>query len=237
MSTEQDIPVPVRRRASVPRGLGLVCAVAAAGALLAGCGDDTDPAQTGSAPDNARASTSPSDSASGSMSPSASASNLTEDQSERKALVPKAKVGYDKAMDTALKAVTGSKPVSIELKGPADKANWVAEVATSDGTKSTVRVDAATGKAGEARTDSDQDGDDKKELAGWLSKAKVTPKQAADTATGKTKGTVTSVELDDTDQGGPMWSVDVVNTGDWNKTTYDIDATNRKVLRQHTDRD
>lgn len=233
----------MRRRASVSRGIGLVCAVAAAGVLLTACGDDNDPAQTGSAPDNARASTSPSDSgsgsdsASGSMSPSASAGELTGDQAERKALVPKAKVGYDKAMDTAVKAVSGSKPVSIELKGPADKPSWEAEVAADDGTKSTVRVDAVTGKAGAARTDSDQDTDDKKELAGLLSKAKVTPQQAAGTATGRTKGTVTSVELDDTDQGAAVWSVDVVNTGDWNKTTYDIDAADLKVLREHVDRD
>ncbi|MEU6389742.1 PepSY domain-containing protein [Streptomyces sp. NPDC046939] len=235
------MPSPSRRRVTVSRGLSLACAVAAAGALLTACGDDKDPAQTGSAPDNARASMSRADSASGSTSPSpspsGSAGGLTEDQSERKTLVPKAKVGYDKAMDAAVKAVNGSKPVSIELKGPSDKPDWEAEVATGDGTKSTVRVDAVTGEAGEPRTDSDQDGDDKKELAGLLSKAKVGPKQAADTATGRTKGTVTSVELDDTDRGGPMWSVDVVNTSDWNKTTYDIDATDRKVLREHVDRD
>lgn len=211
-----------------------MCAVVAAGALIAGCGSDDDgAAQNGAASDSAPASTK----ASASTTPSASAGNLTEDQAERKDLVPKAKVGYDKAWDTAVKAVAGSKPVSIELKGPADKPSWSAKVAKEDGTEHTVRVDAVTGKAGQEQADADQDSDDKKELAGRLSKAKVTPQQAAKTATGRTKGTVTSVELDDTDQGGPQWSVDVVTTNDWNKTTYDIDATSGKVLRQHTDRD
>src|SRR3954471_16301308 len=125
MTAKPDISVPVRPRPAVSRGLGLVCAVAAAGALLTGCGnDDNDPSQTGAAPDNARASTSPSASAQGAESPSSSASGLTEDQAERKALVPKAKVGYDKAMDAAVKAVNGSKPVSVELKGPAGKPRW-----------------------------------------------------------------------------------------------------------------
>lgn len=198
-----------------------------------GCGNDNDGAEKGAASDSAQPSSTPS----GPASPSASASRLTEDQAERKALAPRAKVGYDKAMTAAVRAVSGSKPVSIELKGPAGKPGWEAEVATDDGTESTVRVDAVTGEAGRPRTEADQDGDDKKELADRLAKATVTPQQAAATATGRTKGTVTSVELDDTDQGGPMWSVDIVTTNDWNKTTYDIDATDRKVLRRHTDRD
>ncbi|MEV1026896.1 PepSY domain-containing protein [Streptomyces sp. NPDC050264] len=210
------------------RGIGLACAVVVAGALMTGCGnDDSSAASTGAPTGHAHAS----------GTPSASASGLTEDQAERKALIPKAKVSYDKALETAVKAVDGSKPVSIELKGPADKPGWDAKVAMDDGTEHTVRVDAVTGKADKAQPESDQDGDDKQELAGRLGKAKVTPQQAAQTATDKTKGTVTSVELDDTDQGGPMWSVDVVTTKDWNKTTYDIDATDRKVLREHTDRD
>ncbi|MFJ8828147.1 PepSY domain-containing protein [Streptomyces sp. NPDC102467] len=216
------------RRLLNSRGIGLVCAVAAAGALITGCGnDDKEVGRTGADTGTTRAST----------TSSASAGNLTDDQAERKALVPKAKVGYDKALDTAVKAVDGSKPVSIELKGPADKPGWDAKVATDDGTERTLRVDAVTGKAGKAQADSDQDSDDKQELAGRLSKAKVTPQQAVETATDKTKGTVTSVELDDTDQGKPVWSVDVVTTKDWNKTTYDIDATDRTVLRKHTDRD
>jgi uncharacterized membrane protein YkoI len=202
--------------------------VAAAGALIAGCGDDGyGGGKTASATDSTRAST----------TSSASPSKLTEDQAERKALVPRAKVGYDEALDTAVKAVKGSKPVSIELKGPSGKPSWVTKVATDDGTEHTVRVDARTGKAGQEQAEADQDSGDKKELSALLSKAKVTPRQAVDTATNKTKGTVTSVELDDTDKGGPLWSVDVVTTKDWNKTTYDIDATDRTVLRKHTDRD
>ncbi|MBL1104298.1 PepSY domain-containing protein [Streptomyces sp. 5-8] len=52
-----------------------------------------------------------------------------------------------------------------------------------------------------------------------------------------TKGTVTAVELEDSDGGTPTWSVDVVTTDDWNKTTFDIDATDGKILREHVDRD
>ncbi|WP_208639959.1 PepSY domain-containing protein, partial [Streptomyces tricolor] len=98
-------------------------------------------------------------------------------------------------------------------------------------------VDAVTGKAGQEQAKPDQDPDDKRELADRLEKATVTPQQAAQTATDKTKGTVSAVELDDSDGGTPKWSVDVVTTDDWNKTTYDIDASDRKILREHVDRD
>lgn len=65
----------------------------------------------------------------------------------------------------------------------------------------------------------------------------MTPEQAAAVATGRTKGTVSSVELEDTDQGVTIWSVDVVSPKDWTKTSYDIDAANKKVLQEEVDRD
>lgn len=34
-----------------------------------------------------------------------------------------------------------------------------------------------------------------------------------------------------------MWSVDVVTPKGSNKTTFDVDATNRKILREHVDTD
>ncbi|MFF8732867.1 PepSY domain-containing protein [Streptomyces sp. NPDC015171] len=206
------------------RGTALLSAAAAAGALLAGCGNGAggDTAQAGDA-EAARIAASP--------------STLTQDQTERKRLIPAAKKGWEQALRAAVATVPKSELVSIKLKGPADRPRWKTEVVTADGAAHTVRVDAVTGKAGKAQAETDQDADDKQELAGWLKKATVTPQQAAQTATDKTKGTVTAVKLDDSDGGTPTWSVDVVSTDDWNKTTYDIDATNRKVLREHVDRD
>ncbi|MEU6819085.1 PepSY domain-containing protein [Streptomyces atriruber] len=228
MVTKRNESVVGRGRRTVVRGAGLICVAAAAGALLTGCGsDDGDAAKTGASTAGRAASPSPTD-----------GSTLTDDQRERQALVPKAKVGYDKALDAAVATVDKSKPVSIELDGTPDKPTWEAEVATADGAAHTVHVDAVTGKAGQARADTDQDQDDRRELADLLKKATVTPQQAAQTATDKTKGTVTSVELDDSDKGAMvLWSVDVVTTDDWNKTTFDIDATDRKILREHVDRD
>ncbi|MFH9404129.1 PepSY domain-containing protein [Streptomyces sp. NPDC017638] len=230
MDTKSDGIFPKRQYLPVFRGPALVCAAAAAGALLTGCGQDTGGEATRSgAAEAARI-------AAASSSPSADASHLTEDQRERKALVPRAKTGYEHALHAATAAVAKSEPVSVELKGTPDSPRWEAEVATDDGTAHTVSVDAAGGKAGEARAKHEDD-DDKRELADLLKKATVTAEQAARTATDKTKGTVTAVELDDTDGGTPKWSVDVVTTDDWNKTTYDIDATNRKILGEHVDRD
>ncbi|MGW6533818.1 PepSY domain-containing protein [Streptomyces venezuelae] len=228
MVTKRNASAVRRGRPALTRGTGLICVAAAAGALLTGCGnDDGDTPKSDSSTAGRAASPSSSD-----------GGNLTDDQRERKELVPKAKVGYDKALDAAVATVDKSKPVSIELKGTPDKPVWKAEVATADGASHDVDVDAVTGKAGQARADNDQDQDDKRELADWLKKATVTPQQAAQTATDKKKGTVTSVELDDSDKGDMvLWSVDVVTTDDWNKTTYDIDATNRKIVREHVDRD
>ncbi|WP_206503578.1 PepSY domain-containing protein [Streptomyces chrestomyceticus] len=217
------------------RGAGVaVCAVAVAGALLAGCGDDGGGGGKENAASPSASAAAPS--ASGGESSGASG-QMTEDQRSRKALVPQAKISYDKALKAATEAVPDSKPVSVELKrGTGGKPEWHAKVAASDGTESAVRVDAVTGKADKPRTEN-EDGDDKKKLADRLDRASVTAQQAADTATGKKSGTVTAVELDTNDQKKEIWSVDVVTTNDWNKTTYDVDATDRKVLREHVDRD
>ncbi|MFI8993785.1 PepSY domain-containing protein [Streptomyces sp. NPDC053542] len=234
MDTKRRGMLARRNRTAELRAAGAVCALALAGGLLAGCGDDNSSGGDGGTS---------SPPASGSKSAGATASpgatgKLTADQAERKALIPKAKITYDKALSAATAAVSGSKPVKAELKKGMDgKPEWETEVATSDGAKSEVIVDAVSGKAAKPRTDTDADSEDKQKLAARLKKATVTAQDAAKVATDKKKGTVSSVELDDNDQGKVIWSVDVVTTNDWNKTTYDIDATNKKVLRTHVDKD
>ncbi|MFG2139807.1 PepSY domain-containing protein [Streptomyces sp. NPDC048650] len=216
------------------RAIGLVCAVAATGALLAGCSDGNGK-QSGAARAVKGASASPKDEAPAAASPSAS---LNEDQAQRKDLFPKAKVNYDQALRAAVAAVPGTKAVGADLDdGNGNGPVWETRVATAGGTVSNVLVDAVSGKAGRPHTDSDDDQDDKSRLAAALKKATVTPQQAAQTAMAKTKGTVGAIELDDHDDGSLTWSVDVVSTSDWNKTTYGVDATNRKILWDHVDTD
>ncbi|GLW17859.1 hypothetical protein Stsp01_46020 [Streptomyces sp. NBRC 13847] len=210
---------------AVPRAIGLVCAVAAAGALVSGCGNSPEK-DTGSPRRPVPAS-----------APASPSSSLSAAQAQRKALVPSATVDYAQAMKAAVAAVPASEPIAAELKGTATNPYWNTSVATSDGTVSDVRVDARTGKAGQPQTESDDSGD-KQQLAARLSKATVTAQQAAQTATEKSKGTVTSVELGDSDHGSsdtPAWAVGVVSTSDWNETSYEIDATNRKVLWMHAE--
>ncbi|MET9532965.1 PepSY domain-containing protein [Streptomyces sp. NPDC006649] len=214
------------------RCVGAFSAVTVAGALLM-CGCSGSGGQVPSR-GTAASQASPGGSPSGSASPSG---NLTEDQAERKALIPAAAVGYEKAVKAAVKAVPGSKPVSVELERGADgKPVWKTEVAASDGASSKVQVDVTTGKAGQPRTDTGEDSDDKAKLAARLRKAKVTMYQAAATATGRRKGTVSTAELDD-EKGALVWKVDVVTHADWNKTTFDVDVNSGKVLRENVDRD
>ncbi|MFE7539789.1 PepSY domain-containing protein [Streptomyces platensis] len=213
-------------RPAGPRAIGLVCAVAAAGALLSGCGNSGN--DTGSAQKRAAPATAP-------ASPTGS---LSADQAQRKALVPQAKVDYGQALKAAIAAVPSSEAIAAELKGTPASPYWDTVVATTDGTAYAVRVDAVSGKSQKPQPQSD-DPDDKQELAGRLDKATVTAQQAAQTATEKTKGTVTTIELGDADHGNDTvaWTVGVVTTDDWNETTYEIDATNRKVLWMHVDQD
>ncbi|MFF4871811.1 PepSY domain-containing protein [Streptomyces sp. SID5770] len=221
------------------------------------------PAQTES---TASPSGSPSASPSASPSVSASP-RLTDDQAERQRLVPATKVTWDKATQTAVAAVPQGKLVETELTwappnatasgsatatataSPSVSADasasaspsagaggrtpaWHTSVATSDGTLHDVWVDGVSGKVISDKPDADQDAEDKQELADRLKRATVTPEQAVQTATQDNKGTVTAVELDD-----DAWSVDVVDTGNWDKTTYEVSTTERRVLRQEVDRD
>ncbi|WP_028813391.1 PepSY domain-containing protein [Streptomyces flavidovirens] len=243
-------------RAAVPQArrvrIAALCAVAVA-ALVSGCGNSGDsktPRAAAGQPE-VRQTTSP--------SPTGSP-RLTEDQAARKALVPTAKVTADKAAATAVGEVPDSALLSIELKrsaggaataspaspdgspspSPSPRAGgsvWVAEVSEKDGTEHTVRIDAASGDVIRSRTDPGQDADDKRERAEWLTKVKQTPEQVAKAATDRKKGTVTAMELDDTDSGDVIWSVDVVTTDDWNKTTFDIDAATGDILSEDVDRD
>ncbi|MFD5393767.1 PepSY domain-containing protein [Streptomyces sp. NPDC127097] len=231
MDTNRSGVVVRRGRPAGPRTIGLVCAVAAAGALLSGCGNsgsDTAGPQKSAAPSRAVPATA--------ASPSGS---LSADQAQRKALIPKAKTDYQQALKAAIAAVPSSEAIAAELKGTPASPYWDTVVGTTDGKAYEVRVDAVSGQAQKPQPQSD-DPDDKQQLAARLSKATVTAQQAAETATEKTKGTVTTIELGDADHGNNdtvAWTVGVVTTDDWNETTYEIDATNRKVLWMHVDQD
>ncbi|MEU0740786.1 PepSY domain-containing protein [Streptomyces sp. NPDC006134] len=233
----------IRKRRPL-RSMAVLCALGGSALLLTACGN----AETTAAGVAAPAQT---------TSPAASPS-LSEDQAERKDLVPKAKVSWDKAADTAVGEVPRGKLTHLELKRTSREATaatgspspstpnpapsvgspeWAAEVAAPDGTVHRIDIDAATGKVFRTQPDSDQDADDKRKVADRLGKARQSPEQAVQAATDRTKGTVTGIELDENDDRRLIWSVDIVTTDNWNKTTYDVDAGDGKILREHVDRD
>ncbi|MFJ6700327.1 PepSY domain-containing protein [Streptomyces sp. NPDC091272] len=224
-------------RPAPARAVLAACGVATAMLFVGACGSSSSQT-TGSGTGEAAASASPAAVAS-SASPSPSTSRLTDDQSERQRLLPMAKVGYEKAGTTAQEKVSGGKLVAMELtkKTREGAPVWETDVAQTDGTVQRVDVDAIGGKVAEPRADDDQDKEDKQKLVDRLSKAKVTWDKAAKTATDRKKGTVTTVELDDMDDKRLVWKVDVVTPGNWDKTTYDIDAADGSVVREHVDRD
>ncbi|MDX2389289.1 MULTISPECIES: PepSY domain-containing protein [unclassified Streptomyces] len=218
----------------------LAVGVAVSSALLAGsCGNAKQPVTAAPAAPS---------------SPQASATaggGLTEDQRERMALIPPARVPWDKAAVTAVGEVPKGRLVEIELEAsrgtpagaasgspspagsapPAGMPVWDVTVVAEDGTAHDVQVDAVTGKVTRSRVEPGQDEDDKSEVDEQLKAATTTAQQAVKTATDRKPGTVAAVELDD-----DVWSVDIV-TPDWNKTTYDIDAAKGTVVREHVDSD
>ncbi|TSB24926.1 PepSY domain-containing protein [Streptomyces benahoarensis] len=234
----KDLVVRVRgRRCPVgPRALGAVCAVAATGALLAGCGSGTGKSVSG-APDSPEVA-SPAAATSPGGSPNTSPGrNLTKDQSESKELFAKTKADHTQVLTAAAGAVPHTEPVSTELKGGgAGNPVWETVMAAADGTAHTVRVDAVTGRAGKPVAEQ-QKAEDRKALAKRLRDATVTAPTAARTAMAKKKGDVAAIELENTDHGKPVWKVDVVSTSDWKKTTFDVDAKENKILQEHTDQD
>ncbi|MFB7420198.1 PepSY domain-containing protein [Streptomyces sp. NPDC056121] len=237
--------------------LGTMCAVVASAALMTGCGGDGG--KTTAAATAEAAKIIPNQAATPSDSPSSSG-QLTEDQTARKELLGVTKVTFDKAAATAVGEVSGSKLAELDLKGLDDNDHdeskspspsgtpsprpsgsstvpeWIAEVVEKDGTTHTVRIDAISGKVIQPVTETGQDSGDKSEMADRIARATQTPQEAAKVATDKQKGTVTSINLDESDDKSLVWSVDVV-TKDWNKTDFEIDAVKGTITREEVDHD
>ncbi|MGB8946916.1 MAG: PepSY domain-containing protein [Streptomyces sp.] len=253
-------------RARRLRLVGALCAVAASAALVTGCGSDSDKASSAEATSRAAKTIpkeAPSESPTGSASRTRDqqerkdllgATKVTYDKAATTAVdkVPGGKLtdldlkdaadvkddsdDDDDASASPSASASTKASASASPSGGAAGPQWVAEVAEKDGTVHEVRIDAVSGKVISSAPESDQDAGDKKETADWLSRVKQSPEQAAKAATGKKKGTVTSVGLDDKDGGALVWSVDVV-TDDWNKTDFEVDAVKGTITHEETDRD
>lgn len=207
------------------RVIGVLCVVAAA-VVVSGCGNGGQQESSAAAP-----------TAPAAAAEQSTAGGLTRDQTARKSLIAAAKIGWNEAADTALGTVPGSKLLDIDLRrDDGGSAQWDTRIAAADGTAHVVNVDAVSGQVARTRVESDQDSGDKRELIALLNSAKISPQQAATTATGRKQGTVSAIGLEDSDGGAAVWSVDVVTTNDGQKTAFDIDSATGDVLREEVDR-
>ncbi|MBQ0827045.1 PepSY domain-containing protein [Streptomyces tagetis] len=246
------------RRLPPLRSLAVICAMGGSLLLATACSSaDTTRSSVAEAAPTGSPSTPATDT--GTASPTGTASSSPGgDRAERKALIPMAKITWDKAADTAMKEVPQSKLVDLELQRTSKDATsatgspspstpnpapsvgapeWEAKVAAPDGTVHRIDIDAVSGKVFRTQVEPDQSAADKRDMADRLDKASQTPQQAVKAATDKTKGTVTGLALDENDNQQLQWAVDVVNTDTWDKTTVDVDATNGKVLGEKVDDD
>ncbi|MFE1781231.1 PepSY domain-containing protein [Streptomyces sp. NPDC059506] len=255
-----DRPARPRGRVRVfrcGRPAWLLCGAAAAVVLVGGCGDGDGGEGAATSPPAATATGSPRTEQPGSpggTGGTGATGNLTGDRAERQALVSASKVGYGQAVDDAVAEVDGGKLVDIELdRGRGSDPVWEAKVAAPDGTVHEVTLDAVSGDVLRSQEESGQSDDDRKEVTDLITRAEVSPDEAGTTATGRKKGgRVIGAELDHHDGredhdgqegqegrggGNPVWKVEVVTPGDWNLTTYDIDAVSGDVLSESVDRD
>ncbi|MFE7521428.1 PepSY domain-containing protein [Streptomyces halstedii] len=108
---------------------------------------------------------------------------------------------------------------------------WMAQVAETDGTVHIVTIDAVSGDVLDSKPEANQSDADKQQTADRIAKVKEMPQQAAQVATDKKKGIVTSVDLDENDSQTLVWKVDVV-TKDWKMTTFDVDAEDGKITNE-----
>ncbi|MFF1699913.1 PepSY domain-containing protein [Streptomyces sp. NPDC058257] len=84
--------------------------------------------------------------------------------------------------------------------------------------------------------DRDDDRDDAKENTTEVKAAKVTAADAIKAALANQSGTAVSAELDDEDNGGLVWDVDVLGKGStWH--SVQVDPGTGKVLGSHTEQD
>ncbi|MER5766165.1 PepSY domain-containing protein [Streptomyces sp. NPDC001985] len=224
------------------RAAALFCALAVSVPLVAGCGGTGDDSVVSAAEDSPSAGATPS-----------AVASLSRERTQRRALVESTRVGWEKAASTATGEVPQSELVELDLgrvhhgSSPSPQASpppgtprWTATVALKDGTAHVVDIDAVSGKVLRSGAERDQDADDKRELAGLLAQATRTPQQAVDAATRKHPGTVTGLQLGDSDESGDnvvVWETEVADTGDWTEADVEIDAASGKVLRERIDQD
>jgi uncharacterized membrane protein YkoI len=83
--------------------------------------------------------------------------------------------------------------------------------------------------------DRDDNQDDAKENSAEAKAAKVTAADAIKAALAEKSGTAVSAELDDEDNGGLVWDVDLLNGDNWN--SVQVDPGTGKVLGSHTEKD
>ncbi|MFH8488683.1 PepSY domain-containing protein [Streptomyces longisporoflavus] len=83
--------------------------------------------------------------------------------------------------------------------------------------------------------DRDDDRDDAKENSAEAKAAKVTAADAIKAALADSSGTAVSAELDDEDNGGLVWDIDLLKGDTWH--SVQVDPGTGKVLGSHTEKD
>ena len=151
-----------------------------------------------------------------------------EDAAEAKA----AKVTAADAITAALKSVPGT-AVSADLEDEGSSLVWDVDVLSSGGTWHSVDVDPGTGKVLGSHTERDDDADDADDAADDTAEARAALKGTSVTSAvaakaGASKGTVTSVDLDD-DGRTAAWEVDTTGVNGVEKE-WKVDARSGAVV-------
>lgn len=143
-----------------------------------------------------------------------------------------AKVNAPDAAAAALKAVPGT-VTALDLDSDRSGLVWEADVLSKDGKQHEITLDAGTARVLNQHTDRGDDDDRARERAA-LKDARTTAAEAARTAA--SRGTVTSVELDDDHGAKAVWEVATV-TKDGTERTLLVDPQSGKASAAPQDSD
>ncbi|MER6014507.1 PepSY domain-containing protein [Streptomyces bluensis] len=154
-----------------------------------------------------------------------------DDNAEDAAEARAAKVTAAEAIKAALAEKSGT-AVKAELESEDTNLVWEVDVLSSGNTWHTVHVDPGTGKVLGSHTEQ-EDADDAAEARAALRGGSVSAAEAAETAA--TKGTVTSVELED-EGSGRGWDIDTTGT-DGAESEWTVSLTTAKLTADRSSHD
>ncbi|MFC7815385.1 PepSY domain-containing protein [Streptomyces sp. NPDC057367] len=155
--------------------------------------------------------------------------------SPRPEVLPQVEAPYDRAVREALDEVSGSRLLSLALRGATEpEPVWYTRVAGRDGTVHVVRVGAVHGRLLGSSVPGGQTAADKERVAALADSAEVLPEVAVEQVKSPDFGKVSGIRLEKDRRDRTVWSVEVTTVRRDHAQTYLVDAVTKEILDRRT---